>query len=204
MVYVVGIGPGGQDYILPKAIKILEVSDYIIGFNRAINSLDFIKAEKKIMLNLTDILDFIKFNEGDIISIAASGDPLFYGITSFIQQNYKGELITIPGLSSFQYMAAKLNMAWQKSYLGSLHGREEDFVSKVKENNLTIWLTDKIHTPQNISKLLKEEGIEAIVYVGENLSYEDEKVTIGAPKEIMNKRFGDLCVVIVQWQREDV
>lgn len=198
MVYVVGIGPGAEDYILPKAVKILEASDYVIGFDRAISSLDFIGTEKKVMLNLTDILNFIKANEGDTISIAASGDPLFYGITSFIQKNYNGELITIPGLSSFQYMAAKLNIAWQRSYLGSLHGREEDFLSRVKENNLTIWLTDKVHTPQNISILLKEEGIEAKVYVGENLSYEDEKITIGSPKDITNKSFGDLCVVIVQ------
>ena len=198
MVFIVGIGPGSQEYILPKAIKTLETSDYVIGFNRAISSLDFIKTEKKIMLNLVDILTFINEKGNYTISIAASGDPLFYGITSFIKKNYSGEFTTIPGLSSFQYMVAKLNMPWQEGFLGSLHGREKDFLGNIKENNLTIWLTDKVHTPQNISRLLEEEKIESKVYVGENLSYQDEKITIGSPNEIISKSFGDLCVVIIQ------
>ena len=198
MVFVVGIGPGSQEYILPKAVKILETSDYVIGFSRAISSLDFIKTKKKVMLNLVDILTFINEKENYTIAIAASGDPLFYGITSFIKKNYRGKFTTIPGLSSFQYMVAKLNMPWQEGFLGSLHGREEDFLGNIKTNNLTIWLTDKVHTPKYISSLLEKEGIESKVYVGENLSYKDEKITIGSPNEIMSKGFGNLCVVIIQ------
>lgn len=35
-------------------------------------------------------------------------------------------------------------------------------------------------------------------YVGENLSYEDEKITIGSPKEIEAKEFSELNIMVVE------
>ena len=48
MVYIVGLGPGNRDYILKKAIDILNKSDVIIGFERLIKNLDkYIIEEEK-------------------------------------------------------------------------------------------------------------------------------------------------------------
>ena len=49
MVYIVGLGPGNRDYILKKAIDILNKSDVIIGFERLIKNLDFVYKEKIVM-----------------------------------------------------------------------------------------------------------------------------------------------------------
>ena len=38
MVYIVGLGPGHKDYILPIASKTMENSDIVVGFGRAIKS----------------------------------------------------------------------------------------------------------------------------------------------------------------------
>lgn len=59
MIYIVGIGPGHPDYILPRAVKVLEQCDIIIGFKRAIDSLNFIKAKKIYMKKLSDIDGYI-------------------------------------------------------------------------------------------------------------------------------------------------
>ena len=59
MVYIVGIGPGSKDYILPKAIEILKKSNEIIGFNRVINDLNFINTKKTIMNSLKEIIEYI-------------------------------------------------------------------------------------------------------------------------------------------------
>ena len=32
MIYIVGLGPGHEDYILPKAIKTLEKCHIVVGF----------------------------------------------------------------------------------------------------------------------------------------------------------------------------
>lgn len=198
MVYIVGLGPGSKEYILPKALTTLEKSKVIIGFGRAIESLNFIEGRKLSVSTLKDILNYINSNEDEDIAVVASGDPCFYGVTEYIKRNYNREIEVIPGISSFQYLAARLNKCWQGSHLGSLHGREEEFVDKVKENTLSIWLTDKINSPSLICRKLLEEKIEARVYVGENLSYGDERITEGTVEEVVNMNFSELSVVIIE------
>ncbi len=197
-VYIVGIGPGSKDYILPKAVDTLKKSDLIVGFKRAIESLDFIKENKIIVKKLTDIIELINSKKGEDISIVASGDPLFYGITDYLKKNYNGYIEIIPGLSSFQYMMSKIGKSWQGAFLGSLHGREDNFYDIVKNNNISIWLTDSKHCPAYICKVLKEKDIKARVYVGENLSYEDEKITIADTEEMEYMKFSNLCVAVVE------
>lgn len=143
-VYIVGLGPGHKDYMLQGAINNLGKVDIIIGFKRAIESLDFIKNNKKIVNKLSEILDYIKENKNKNISIVASGDPCFYGVSNYIRNNYEGEIEVIPGISSYQYMMAKINQSWQNSFLGSLHGREEEFIEKVKIYEKSIGLQIKI------------------------------------------------------------
>lgn len=198
MVHIVGLGPGSKEYILPKAIEILEKSDIILGFSRALESLDFIKVSKLAVKDLKEILSIIKSNENKNISIPASGDPCFYGISDFIRRNYSGSVEIIPGISSFQYLMAKLNKSWQGSYLGSLHGREENFIEKVCNCKVSIWLTDKTNSPDEICKRLYREKLKVKVYIGENLSYDDEKISEGNPEEFIDKIFSDLSVVVVE------
>ncbi|ACA55523.1 precorrin-6y C5,15-methyltransferase (decarboxylating) subunit CbiE [Clostridium botulinum] len=196
-IYIVGLGPGHKDYMLSGAINNLEKVDIIIGFKRAIESLDFIKNNKKIVNKLSEILDYIRENKDKNISIVASGDPCFYGISNYIKNNYKGKIEVIPGISSYQYMMAKINESWQNSFLGSLHGREEEFIEKVKGYEKSIWLTDKKNSPDKLCKRLIENNIEAEIVVGENLSYEDERIIKGKPEQLENMNFGNLTVVYI-------
>ncbi|MHC1685791.1 MAG: precorrin-6y C5,15-methyltransferase (decarboxylating) subunit CbiE [Clostridiaceae bacterium] len=201
MVYIVGIGPGSREYILPAAVETLKRSDVILGFIRAIESVDFIEAKKQVEQSLSEILRYITENNDKIISIVASGDPCFYGISDYIKKNYNGEIKIISGISSFQYLCSKLNKSWSNAYLSSLHGREEEFLEKVKENKTSIWLTDKKNSPNNLCSKLLNERIDARVYIGENLSYEDEKISIGNPEEFINDEFSELTVIIIENSR---
>lgn len=199
MVYIVGLGPGSKEYMLTKAIDTLRQSDMVIGFNRALSSIDFVHEEIKVVVkNLKEILDIINNNADKSISIVASGDPCFYGISDYINRNYKGSLVTVPGISSFQYLMSKLNKSWQGAYLGSLHGREENLIEIVKKSNVSIWLTDKVNSPKEICKKLFQNKLLVKVYIGENLSYEDERILIGNPEEFINREFYDLSVVVVE------
>jgi len=109
MLFIVGIGPGSKDYILPKAIQVLRNSDMILGFERALLSIDFIHNNKQVVKNLKEVISYADENMDKNISVVASGDPCFYGITDFINRSYKGNIKVIPGVSSFQYFSAKLN-----------------------------------------------------------------------------------------------
>lgn len=199
MIYIVGLGPGSEDYILPKAIKTLENSDVIIGFSRALESIDFVATDKIAVKGLSEILKVVEENKKKNISIIASGDPCFYGVTDYIKRSLNGECIEIiPGISSFQYLMSKIGKSWHGKFLGSVHGREEDFMNIVKSNSTCVFLTDGKNSPKTLAEKLFNEKIDCKVWVGENLSYNDEKITTGTPKEIMSQDFSSLSVFVVE------
>ena len=93
-------------------------------------------------------------------------------------------------------MMAKLQKSWEGAEFLSLHGRQED-LQRGKDYKLTILLIDKDNLPSSISKSLYDLGIKGTIYVGFNLSYENEKIIV--------KKIGDeiedissLGVVVVE------
>ena len=210
MIYIVGLGPGHRDYIMPKALETMKKSNIIIGFKRAIDSLDFIDNKKIYINKLSDIDKFIDGKENeekDIlinkektnknISIVASGDPTFYGITNYIKSKTELEIEVIPGLSSFQYLTCNIKMPWNNAYLGSLHGRSEEFLEQINNSELSIWLTDKENNPSFLCKILHDAKIKCKIVIGENLSYEDEIISEGIPKDFINRKCSPLSIFIV-------
>lgn len=198
MITLVGIGPGSKEYMLYKAIETLNSASVILGFGRAIKSLDFVNKPKVAVNGLKDIITYIDENSHENINIVASGDPCFYGVLNYLKINCKEEIQVIPGISSFQYLLSKLGKSWQGAKLSSLHGREGEFLGEVKASNLSIWLTDKNNNPSKLAEILYNENVECNIYVGENLSYDDEQITIGEPKDIKNKVFNDLNIMVVE------
>lgn len=205
MIYIVGLGPGHKDYIMPKALEIMKKSNMIIGFKRALDSLDFID-NKKVYINKLSDLDKFIFNDNnnniensqENISIVASGDPTFYGITNYVKSKLSFDFEVIPGISSFQYLTCKVKVPWNNGYLGSLHGRGEGFLEQINNNELSIWLTDKENNPAVLCEKLCSADIKCRVIIGENLSYEDEIISEGNPNEFVNKEFSSLSVIIVE------
>lgn len=198
MVYIVGIGPGSPKYIIPLAVETMEKVDVIIGFARATTSISKIGTKKTIVKSLKDILNYITVNKDKNIAIIASGDPCFYGITNYIKSNYNGTIEIVPGISSFQYLMCKLKKPWQNAYLGSMHGRKEEFIEIVRNHEVSVWLTDKSNSPQVLCEKLFDNNIKATIYVGEELSYVDERIVKGTVEEIKDKVFENLSVVVIE------
>ena len=118
---------------------------------------------------------------------------------TFMKKHFSDEeLEVIPGISSVQYMFAKISDYWYDAYLSSGHGKEFDYVTKLKEYGKLGMLTDNKNTPQEIAKQLTENGLgETLIYVGENLSYEDEKIYKYKAKELENIEYKFKMNVVV-------
>ena len=179
---ILGLGPGSLDYILPAVLKKIEESDIIIGGKRHIESLGKYSENKKcyhITADLHGVIDFINQNrEKNQISLVLSGDSGFYSMLTFIKKYFNEiELETLPGISSIQYMFAKISDYWHDAYISSVHGKKINYVEKLKEYGKVGLLTDNKNTPQEISKTLTDNGLgETKIYIGENLSYKNEKI----------------------------
>ena len=57
--------------------------------------------------------------------------------------------------------------------------------------------TDKIIGPNEICKQILDRNLEKTIVVGENLSYDNERITIGSPEDILNLEDFDMCVVVI-------
>lgn len=198
--YVVGIGPGHQDYILPKARKLIDSADVIVGGKRNIESVGC-KTQELIYItaDLMLVKSYIDANRANkTIVMIVSGDTGFYSMLSFVRRHYREETFeVVPGISSMQYMFSVIKQPWQDAFVGSVHGRDLDVCNLAASNHLTGLLTDYKHTPAVIADLLKGKGHYRL-YVGERLSYEDEVITVGTPDDIATKSFDKLSVVIIE------
>ena len=202
---VLGLGPGNLDYTLPIVLKEIEKSDIIIGGKRHIESLGKYAENKEycyINADLQRVLNFIKDNRDKKISLILSGDTGFYSMLTFMRKHFKAdELNVIPGISSIQYMFAKISDYWNDAFVSSVHGREIDYVEKLREFGKIGLLTDNKNMPQKIAKRLVEVGMgEAIIFVGENLSYENERILEFSARGMVKveEKF-EMNVVVIYW-----
>jgi cobalt-precorrin-7 (C5)-methyltransferase len=199
---IVGIGPGKPEYMLLAAADAFRQSDVIIGGERNLRSIDTSGKETMVIKdNLISIIDFIKENyKTKKIAVAASGDPGFFGILGYMKKYFQdNDLEVLPGISSVQYFFAKLNMPWDDAFTGSFHGRDYDPAAVMREHKKAVFLTDNKRTYRHIAELLCKAGLgDLMMYVGANLSYNDEKIIKGKAKDIvvMTDEY-KLCVAVV-------
>lgn len=206
-VNVVGLGPGSPEYVTPAAVKVLAESDIIIGGSRNLSSLDHIKTLNTAGIEKYDLTGRLDETRKLILSslhhkritVAASGDPGFYGILGFLKKFLTADqLNVIPGISSVQYMFARLGMTWESAAMGSLHGRDANIASLVSQG-CAAFLTDNKVAVSFLAKNLCHSGFsERKMYAGCSLSYPDEIIHSGTVKDFITKDIDNtLCVVVI-------
>ncbi|MBU5308613.1 cobalt-precorrin-7 (C(5))-methyltransferase [Clostridioides mangenotii] len=202
MINIIGLGPGKFDYITKIGENLIKKSDIVIGGKRNIESLKNFDGDKiEITNNLKEIVEYININKDKEISIIASGDPSIYGIARYIVKNVEYENISddinvISGISSMQYIFSKIYVDMNDLYITSSHGKEPDF-DYILSHKKVCMVTDKKIGPREISKEILNRGLKKTIVVGENLSYENEQITVGYPMEILKKENYDMNVVVI-------
>jgi cobalt-precorrin-7 (C5)-methyltransferase len=202
-IYVIGIGPGTEEYLLPVARKEIEASDCLIGGKRALRLFRHLhKEEVPLEGNFEKVIPFLlKEREKKKIALLVSGDPGLYSFLNTISRFLKREeYAVLPGISTAQIAFARIGEGWEDATLISLHGRKaEDLARKVRESSTVFLFTDQNFPPQGIAAYLLENGVEnrrAIVM--ENLTYPDERI-VDADLDLLTQMGGfGLCVMIIK------
>ncbi len=199
---ILGLGPGNKKYILPITKEYIRKSDILIGGRRNIESLGTL-AEGKEIRHIDRYLDelsiYIKENRDKKISLIVSGDSGFYSMVPFMKKHFEIEdLNIITGISSMQYMFSAIGYSYEDTFIGSVHGRECDYVTPMKEGKKIGLLTDNKTTPQVVAQTLLESKVKGTIFVGERLSYDDERITAMGLEDMADlKIIFDINVVIV-------
>ena len=198
MINVIGLGPGNTDYITKLGEKLIQNSDVVIGGKRNLESIVDFEGEKIVLdSNLREIIEYINNNKEKQISIIASGDPLIYGIGRCLSKNIDKKMLNmVSRISSLQYIFSKIYVDMNDVYITSSHGKVPDF-DYILSHKKVCMVTDSKIGPKQISREIIDRNLNKIIVVGENLSYDNEKITIAKPEEIIRMDNFDMNVVVI-------
>lgn len=198
MINIIGLGPGNLDYTTKIGENLIYKSEVLIGGKRNLDSIKNFRGSKiELNSNLKEVLEYINFNKEKQISVIASGDPSIYGIGRYLSQNIdKKDLNIVSGISSLQYIFSKIYIDMNDLYITSSHGKIPDFDYILSHKKVCMVTDDKIG-PKEISLEIINRNLNKTIVVGENLSYLDEKITVGRPEDILKIEKFDMNVVVI-------
>jgi precorrin-6Y C5,15-methyltransferase (decarboxylating) len=220
-IYVIGIGYKPFD---EKTREIVCNSEIILASHRLFDvfkryeEFEIVKDKVMVIDTVDETINYMKSaistQQSAMISLLASGDPMFFGIGRRIINEFGKERVEIlPDLSSIQIAFSRIKEPWDDALLISLHGGPDptkrrklnyelkDIPLLLKKYKKIAILTDKENNPSEIVKVLHSSffthHLQLTLYVCERLGYPDEKIIEAKPCDSATMSFADPNVVII-------
>ncbi|RHW40165.1 precorrin-6y C5,15-methyltransferase (decarboxylating) subunit CbiE [Lysinibacillus yapensis] len=195
---MIGIGDNGAAGLLPQYIEWVEQSEVLVGGERQLDFFPSYTGQKIVIKGgLSRLVEQLQAEQRKTV-ILASGDPLFYGIGSYLSKKIPLEIY--PYASSLQLAFSRLKESWQDAYIVSLHGRTiKGLAQKIDGRQKVAILTDEDNSPIAIANYLKHFGMtEYEMFIAENLEGEHEQCRLMTLDEVTESSFSPLNIVILR------
>ncbi len=196
---LVGIGMGAEKTLTLEGKKALNEAELLIGAKRMTEAVQ--KPGQMVLHEYRSekIVEYIREHpKYRTVAIALSGDVGFYSGAKKLIDQLDGNVEVICGISSVVYFMSKIGLSWDDAKIVSAHGRNCNLISLIR------------HNPKVFSILGTEDGVAVLasrlvyygmgdvtLYVGENLSYENEKIFHDKAANLTEYRGDALSVVTV-------
>lgn len=194
---LVGIGMGAEKTLTLEGKKALNEAELLIGAKRMTEAVQ--KPGQMVLHEYRSekIVEYIREHpKYRTVVIALSGDVGFYSGAKKLIDQLDGNVEVICGISSVVYFMSKIGLSWDDAKIVSAHGRNCNLISLIR------------HNPKVFSILGTEDGVAVLasrlvyygmgdvtLYVGENLSYENEKIFHDKAANLTEYRGDALSVV---------
>ncbi len=194
---LVGIGMGAEKTLTLEGKKAFDEAELLIGAKRMTEAVQ--KPGQKVLHEYRSekIVEYIKAHpEYRTVAIALSGDVGFYSGAKKLVDLLEGNVEVICGISSVVYFMAKIGLSWDDAKIVSAHGRKCNLVSLIRHNLKVFSILGTENGVASLAKKLVYYGMgEVTLYVGENLSYENEKIFHDKAENLTEYRGDALSVV---------
>lgn len=199
-VKLIGIGPGSPRLLTQEAREAIASCTILCGDQRMLAPYAAQGKQLHPTIKLGEIQAIAAAAQAeDVLGILVSGDVGFYSLAQTLKGRLSGCACSfIPGISSLVYFAAKIGLAWEDAYLVSMHGRQQKLVEAVATQAKVFALTGGANDAASLCRRLTEQGLgNCQVYVGERLSYPEERITVGRAEELAAGSFASLAVLFI-------
>ena len=136
----------------------------------------------------------------EAVCVLYSGDSGFFSGARLLLPELGGhDVRLLPGISSVQTFAARLQRPWQDWLLCSAHGVDCDVISAVCRGRPAFFLTGGKQGPDALCRTLTDAGLGFLkTYVGEDLGTADEHITEGTAADFSARGFSPLSVLLIE------
>ena len=197
---LLGIGMGSQETLTVQGKKAAKRADLIIGAKRMADAVRE-PGQAVVYEYRSDVIaDYIRNHpEYEKVVIALSGDVGFYSgarklLTALGGRESNVEVIC--GISSVVYFMSEIGLSWDDAKITSAHGKHCNLISMIRHNQKVFSILGiGTAVAELAGKLVKYHMGEVLLYVGENLSYPDEKIFVKKAEELTNYEGQPLSVV---------
>ncbi len=199
-VTVLGTGVGSEGMLTIEADRACREAQKIIGAKRLTESLARYGKPCVHAIAPADIAAAVFSGAEERVVVAMSGDTGFYSGTKKLLPLLRGaEVRVLPGISSVVYFCSRLGIGWDDATLISAHGRECNYLAKIRKNPKVIALTGGDATANVILDALCENGLGHVrVTVGSELSYPAERIVSGTAAQLRAETFPSLAVLMAE------
>ena len=194
-VTIVGMGMGNPDTLTVGAWNALREARQIIGAGRLLDALpEGCTAQRTAAVRPGDIAAALREFPACVVM---SGDTGFHsGTRNLLPLLAAYDVTVLPGITTVQYFAARLQRPWQNVRLVSAHGYDCDVVAQVLSGQETFFLTGGHVTPGDIARRLTAAGLGSLtLHVGQRLSYPEESIVSAPAAELAGRSFDSLSAV---------
>ena len=198
-IYLVGAGIKGREEFGAKALEVIAKGEVLIGAQRHLDIFPDYPGTKMVLGELSVMLEFIRKTE-QRVTVLASGDPNFFGLSRFLLRNLPKERIEIfANVTSMQYAFARIKEPWDDAVFVSVHGRGiKNAIDKIIASEKVAVLTDEVNSPEVLAGELIRRGAEGYTaWVCEDLGMPTEKFTRTDVKGLVGFKCSPLNILIL-------
>lgn len=194
---IIGIGMS-PDTLTLEAKRAVDEAQVLLGASRMVGY--FGDSGKQLVPEYAPerVASAVKSSEAEQFAVLVSGDVGFYSAASGLCEALKAfDVRLIPGISSVGYFFARMGRPWQDAAFVSCHGRQANFVDRVRRSGMTFALTGG-NIPELMESLCEAGFGELKVTVGENLGLPQERLVCATAQELAKQSFAALAVLAVE------
>ena len=196
-VTLLGIGMGSIGTLTLEGREAVRNADLIVGARRMVDAVRLPGQDFLYEYRSREIAEYLaEHPEYTRVVIALSGDVGFYSGAKKLVELLGPETKMICGISSVVYFMSRIGLSWDDAKIVSAHGKTCNLISLIRENRKVFAILGTNDGVRNLAEKLTFYGMgDVILHVGENLSYDNEKILSKQAKELVSYEGDPLSVI---------
>ena len=196
-VTLLGIGMGSPKTLTLEGQEAVRNADLIVGAKRMVDAVRLSGQDVFYEYRSKEIAEYlIAHPEYTKVVVALSGDVGFYSGAKKLAELLGPDTEMICGISSVVYFMSKIGLSWDDAKIVSAHGKACNLISLIRMNRKVFSILGTGDGVRKLAEKLTFYGMgDVILHVGENLSYDNEKILAKPARELVSYEGDPLSVI---------